>query len=95
MRVTNRILAFIGVVIMAVPLSGCITSKITPEQQINLINAFSDAGCKGTVHVSTGGATGQLGGGFHAEASLDGSCDPMDRIMAKPDPMDNPPGEGK
>jgi hypothetical protein len=60
----------------AVMLPGCASSKMTPAEQVNLINAFAGAGCKGDIHVSAGVGSGQLGGGGHAEVSLNGACDP-------------------
>ncbi|HET6971294.1 MAG TPA: hypothetical protein VFH92_09225 [Phenylobacterium sp.] len=77
--------------VAALPLSGCATglARMTPEQQVNLVNAFAKAGCSGTVHVSAGGATGQLGGGAHAEVGLDGSCHPASVPAADP-PKDQP-----
>lgn len=45
------------------------------------IKAMADAGCKIQFSVGFGGATGQLGGGVHAENTFSGSCDPAN---AKP-----------
>lgn len=64
----------------ALALGGCSSlGKLEPPSVT--IKALGDAGCKGTVDVTIGGATGQLGGGFHAENAFHGSCDPAN---AKP-----------
>jgi hypothetical protein len=69
-----RSVIIVGVCASALALSAC--QHVTPEQQVNMINAFANAGCKGTITASAGGATGQLGGGFHADVGVSGSCDP-------------------
>lgn len=68
-------------------LSGCMTSaisKMTPDEQVKLINAFAAAGCKGSVVADAGGATGQLGGSLHAGFNLVGSCDPANAPKVVP-----------
>lgn len=61
----------------AVALGGCgHVSKLSPGEAVGLVQAFAAAGCKGDVHVAVGGATGQLGGGAHAEVTANGQCDP-------------------
>ena len=65
----------------SVALSGCITraiTRMTPDQQIGLVNAFAAAGCKGTIDIEFGAQTaagvspGAVGGSFE----LTGQCDP-------------------
>lgn len=65
-------------------LSGCAlgrVSKMTPAEQVSLIQAFAAAGCKGRVHAEAGGGVGQLGGEAHASASVDGDCDPANLVQ--------------
>jgi hypothetical protein len=73
---TLRILATVSA--LAIGLSGCAGIKsATPEQIGVLVDHLAAAGCKGTVTVDVGGEIGQLGGGFHAGNTFNGSCDPM------------------
>lgn len=64
------------VLVACVAMSGCAgTLKMTPEQQVNLINALADAGCSGRVHLDAGGGIGQLGGEFHGAFVADTACE--------------------
>lgn len=69
-------------------LSACAT-KLTADDQVKLINAFANAGCKGAISAAAQGGTGQVGGGFTASASVGGTCDPANRPVV-PLPV-NPP----
>lgn len=73
-----KTLVMLSVLLLGASQAGCITrsiSRMTPEQQIGLVNAFAAAGCKGHVHAAVGGGVGQLGGEAHADVSVDGDCD--------------------
>lgn len=69
----------------SVSVSGCAgVMNATPEQQATLVTALAKAGCKGSLTISVGGATGQLGGGFHADNTFNGSCDPANVPNSNP-----------
>lgn len=60
-----------------VALSGCTGfASATPEQAATLVTALAKAGCSGSLDISAGAATGQLGGSVHAENTFHGACDP-------------------
>lgn len=70
-------------------LSGCAT-HMKPDDAVQLIKAFGDAGCKGRIHADLGAGTGQMGGEAHINANADGECDPADRPARKPSTLDEP-----
>lgn len=73
-RVAAVLLAGVGLTLM---LSGCTGfAAATPEQAATLVTALAQAGCSGSLDVSAGAATGQLGGSVHAENTFHGQCDP-------------------
>lgn len=74
----------LALAVASIGLSGCITStlvkaaKMTPEQQVNLINAAADAGCKGQLDIGARASTaaGLSPGSIGGEFSFNGGCDP-------------------
>lgn len=71
--------ASLAVALLALPAAGCGTTAafakdLTPEVKAEIARAFIE-NCKGTVNITAGGATGQLGGGFQANFQLSGTCD--------------------
>ncbi len=67
--------------VSSIALSGCITSqivKMTPEQQIGLINAAASAGCSGTLSIRASGGTaaGVSPGSASGSFEFTGGCDP-------------------
>jgi DNA-binding transcriptional regulator LsrR (DeoR family) len=72
----------------ALALSGCGTIG-TAEPPSVTIKALAEAGCAGSFVISFGGATGQLGGGVHADNTFTGACDPA---KAKPALIAGPAG---
>lgn len=72
-----RVLLLLGAVALA--LSGCAglsVAKPVPEPLSVTFKAMADAGCTIQFNIDVGGATGQLGGGFHANNIISGGCDP-------------------
>lgn len=73
--------AYFAALVAAASVSGCgAIPKPTPEPLSVTVNALAaaarEAGCTINFSLGVGGATGQLGGGFHAENTLSGGCDP-------------------
>lgn len=69
-------------------LCGCAT-KLTADDQVKLINAFSNAGCAGSISAGVTGGTGQVGGGITGHVDVNGTCDPAKKpttVLA----VDNP-----
>lgn len=58
----------------ALALSGCATTKLTPDQAHQLITDFHNAGCGGKVDLVAGAAAGQLGGEAHINLEMHGEC---------------------
>ncbi len=56
-------------------LSACATgSKLTGDQQLELIRRLGEYGCGGSIQIGASGATGQLGGGASANFNFTGEC---------------------
>lgn len=74
---------FLVLACAALALSGCASlsgSKPTPEPLSVTIKALANAGCTIQYNIDVGGATGQLGGGFHANNIISGGCDPSKAV---------------
>ena len=68
---------------LSLTLSACAT-KLTADDQVKLINAFANAGCSGSISAAAQGGTGQVGGGFTASASVNGTCKPPEKVIGDP-----------
>lgn len=81
-------LAFLTVGAACVALSGCASfgKTMTADDQVKLINALRDAGCKSNFNLAAGAqtASGVSAGGGHAEFAAGGNCDPS--TVSKPTP---------
>lgn len=74
---TRKILTVAAVAVAALMMSGCVTSQLvkdlSPEAKEKLAMKFIER-CGGTVNISAGGASGQMGGAVHGEFNITGTC---------------------
>lgn len=82
----KRLLIAAAIAASSIALSGCVTGfvrDLSPDAKKELALKFLER-CGGTVNIGAGGATGQLGGGAHAEFQLTGVCPQPDAPRGAP-----------